>query len=210
VVFIIALFAVPQIAVCVCNKEAELNPVSDSELVGIVNPADEIGDPLILSKDLRLLPEENRRSGCRNSPRPGGRARLRSKWWKRALPPMNVRSFPANSPFDRWRYGHDEKAVSSSVKRGFVVFTSKKKGNCAVCHTVGKQYALFTDIEPLLDCRNRVGHLFLALNWNDHLRFESGSEAIPEKGGKVGDIQSFMTLEWGSPTARLPMPDAML
>jgi cytochrome c peroxidase len=51
----------------------------------------------------------------------------------------------ANSPFDRWKYGHDETAVSSSVKRGFVVFTSKKKANCAVCHTVGKKYALFTD-----------------------------------------------------------------
>lgn len=50
-----------------------------------------------------------------------------------------------NSPFDRWRYGHDEKAVDESVKRGFVVFTSVKKGNCAACHTVGEKYALFTD-----------------------------------------------------------------
>jgi len=51
----------------------------------------------------------------------------------------------ANSPFDRWKYGHDEKAVSASVKRGFIVFTSKAKGNCAACHTVGEKYALFTD-----------------------------------------------------------------
>ena len=50
-----------------------------------------------------------------------------------------------NSPFDRWKYGHDEKAVDDSVKRGFVVFTSRKKGNCAACHTVGDKYALFTD-----------------------------------------------------------------
>jgi cytochrome c peroxidase len=50
-----------------------------------------------------------------------------------------------NSPFDRWKYGHDEKAVDSSVKRGFIVFTSKKKANCAVCHLVGDKYALFTD-----------------------------------------------------------------
>jgi cytochrome c peroxidase len=50
-----------------------------------------------------------------------------------------------NSPFDRWKYGHDEKAVDASVKRGFVVFTSAKKGNCAACHTVGEKYALFTD-----------------------------------------------------------------
>jgi cytochrome c peroxidase len=50
-----------------------------------------------------------------------------------------------NSPFDRWKYGHDEKAVDDAVKRGFVVFTSKKKGDCAACHTVGDKYALFTD-----------------------------------------------------------------
>ena len=52
-----------------------------------------------------------------------------------------------SSPFDRWKYGHDEKAVNDSVKRGFVVFTSRKKGNCAACHTVGDKYALLTDNE---------------------------------------------------------------
>lgn len=26
-----------------------------------------------------------------------------------------------------------------------MVFPSKKKGNCAACHTVGRKYALFTD-----------------------------------------------------------------
>lgn len=51
----------------------------------------------------------------------------------------------ANSPFDRWKYGHDEKAVNGSVKRGFIVFTSPQKGNCAACHLVGDDYALFTD-----------------------------------------------------------------
>lgn len=50
-----------------------------------------------------------------------------------------------NSPFDRWKYGHDENAVSDSVKRGWVVFSSKEKGNCTACHVVGEQYALFTD-----------------------------------------------------------------
>ncbi len=50
-----------------------------------------------------------------------------------------------NSPFDQWYYSHDEKAVSESVKRGFEVFRDAKKGNCAVCHTVGEEYALFTD-----------------------------------------------------------------
>ena len=50
-----------------------------------------------------------------------------------------------NSPFDRWKYGHDEKAVGDDVKRGFVVFTAKDKGNCAACHLIGEDHALFTD-----------------------------------------------------------------
>ena len=50
-----------------------------------------------------------------------------------------------NSPFDRWYYGHDEKAVSDSVKRGFEVFRDPHKGNCQTCHTVNEHYALFTD-----------------------------------------------------------------
>lgn len=52
-----------------------------------------------------------------------------------------------DSPFDRWKYGHDESAVSPAVKRGFVVFTSPQKGNCATCHSVGEKDALFTDNE---------------------------------------------------------------
>ena len=51
----------------------------------------------------------------------------------------------ANSPFDRWKYGHEESAVNESVKRGFIVFTAKDKGNCATCHAVGPDYSLFTD-----------------------------------------------------------------
>jgi cytochrome c peroxidase len=51
----------------------------------------------------------------------------------------------ANSPFDRWKFGGDTKAVSESVKRGFIVFSSKEKGNCTACHVVGEKDALFTD-----------------------------------------------------------------
>jgi len=47
------------------------------------------------------------------------------------------------SPFDQWRYGGDETAVSARAKLGFEVFTGK--GGCASCHLVGEPYALFTD-----------------------------------------------------------------
>jgi cytochrome c peroxidase len=50
-----------------------------------------------------------------------------------------------NSAFDRFYYGHDKKALSAAQQRGLKLFVDPKKGNCAVCHTIGKEYALFTD-----------------------------------------------------------------
>jgi cytochrome c peroxidase len=50
-----------------------------------------------------------------------------------------------NSPFDRFYYGHDKNALSASAQRGLKLFMDKKKGNCETCHTIGKDYALFTD-----------------------------------------------------------------
>ena len=50
-----------------------------------------------------------------------------------------------NSPFDRFYYGHDSKALPSAAQRGLIIFISAKKGNCAVCHTIGRDSALFTD-----------------------------------------------------------------
>ncbi len=50
-----------------------------------------------------------------------------------------------NSAFDRFYYGHEKNALSASAQRGLKLFVSPKKGNCVVCHTIGKQYALFTD-----------------------------------------------------------------
>ena len=50
-----------------------------------------------------------------------------------------------DSPFDQFYYGHDSKALSPAAQRGLKVFVDRKKGNCAVCHTIGKDYSLFTD-----------------------------------------------------------------
>jgi len=50
-----------------------------------------------------------------------------------------------DSPFDRFYYGHDSKALSPEAQRGLRIFINAKKGNCAVCHTIDKDYALFTD-----------------------------------------------------------------
>jgi cytochrome c peroxidase len=48
-----------------------------------------------------------------------------------------------DSPFDRWHFGGDQKAVSEQAKRGFDVFMNK--GRCVSCHTIEQDQALFTD-----------------------------------------------------------------
>jgi len=50
-----------------------------------------------------------------------------------------------DSPFDRFYYGHDKKALSPAAQRGLKIFTDRKKANCQVCHSIGKTSALLTD-----------------------------------------------------------------
>lgn len=48
-----------------------------------------------------------------------------------------------NSTFDRWYFAKEEQAISDSAQRGFKLFQGK--ANCIACHSVNKDYALFTD-----------------------------------------------------------------
>jgi len=50
-----------------------------------------------------------------------------------------------NSPFDRYQYGNDRKALNPSAIRGLSIFQDPGKGNCAACHSIGQRDALFTD-----------------------------------------------------------------
>ena len=52
-----------------------------------------------------------------------------------------------NSPFDRFFYGKQNNALSASAQRGLAVFRDEKKGDCAECHTIQENFALFTDGE---------------------------------------------------------------
>ena len=74
-----------------------------------------------------------------------GPGRITIKRVENAIAGFERTMVSGNSPFDRWYYGHEERAVSDAVKRGFEVFRDPKKGNCAVCHEVNEHYALFTD-----------------------------------------------------------------
>jgi cytochrome c peroxidase len=49
----------------------------------------------------------------------------------------------ANSPFDRWYFGKDPTALGEAARRGFQLF--RGKAGCGACHTIEKDYALFTD-----------------------------------------------------------------
>lgn len=48
-----------------------------------------------------------------------------------------------DSPFDRYWFAGDKKALSASAVRGFDVFLNK--GRCVSCHTIEQDHALFTD-----------------------------------------------------------------
>jgi cytochrome c peroxidase len=49
----------------------------------------------------------------------------------------------ADSPFDRWYFGKDKAALDVKAQRGFQLFIGKAQ--CSQCHTISKEYALFTD-----------------------------------------------------------------
>jgi cytochrome c peroxidase len=49
----------------------------------------------------------------------------------------------ANSPFDLWYFGKDKDALDTKAQHGFQLFTGKAQ--CSQCHTINKEYALFTD-----------------------------------------------------------------
>lgn len=50
-----------------------------------------------------------------------------------------------DSDFDRYEYGGDKSALSPAAIRGLAVFKDPNRGNCASCHLITAQYALFTD-----------------------------------------------------------------
>jgi len=48
----------------------------------------------------------------------------------------------ADSPFDRWYFGGEQQALEDAAQRGWALFN---KHACSGCHTVSREYALFTD-----------------------------------------------------------------
>jgi cytochrome c peroxidase len=86
-----------------------------------------------------------------------------------------------NSPFDRYQYGGDKKALNESAKRGLEIFRDEKRGNCAVCHTIEKDFALFTD--------NKFHNLGVGLNAEGELT-DLGRYAISKKDEDRGAFRT--------------------
>ncbi len=49
----------------------------------------------------------------------------------------------AGSPYDQYTFGKDDTALSPAAKCGLALF--RGKANCAACHTIDEDHALFTD-----------------------------------------------------------------
>jgi cytochrome c peroxidase len=64
---------------------------------------------------------------------------------EKALASFERTVLSGDSPFDRYQYGGDKTAMTPAAIRGLAIFTDKDKGNCVTCHTIEKDYALFTD-----------------------------------------------------------------
>jgi cytochrome c peroxidase len=64
---------------------------------------------------------------------------------QKALASFERTVLSGNSAFDRFKYGGDKDALTPAQVRGLALFIDPHKGNCAVCHTIGPKYALFTD-----------------------------------------------------------------
>jgi cytochrome c peroxidase len=62
---------------------------------------------------------------------------------KQAIASYERTLISGDSPFDRWYFGHDARAISDAAKRGFDIFVGQ--GRCVSCHVIEQDQALFTD-----------------------------------------------------------------
>ncbi len=66
-----------------------------------------------------------------------------------------------NSPFDRWYFGGDKKALNATEQRGFDIYLNE--GRCLSCHVIEQDQAIFTDHRfhnigvGINEMQNRIG-----------------------------------------------------
>lgn len=72
-------------------------------------------------------------------------AAIGMKQVSRALASFERTLLAGNSPFDRYHFGKEARALAPEAVRGFELFRGKAK--CQTCHTIGESSAIFTDNE---------------------------------------------------------------
>ena len=100
---------------------------------------DEMANPSLVSVVSRLSSWPEYRALFR---RAYGSARPTAHRMAAALAAFQRTLLAADSPFDRWRYGHEPDAITPQQRRGFELFVAQ---GCSACHVVGERDALFTD-----------------------------------------------------------------
>jgi len=93
----------------------------------------------------------------------------------------------AHSPYDRWRYGHAEQALSPAARQGFALFTGK--AGCSACHAVGEQAALFTD--------NRLHNT--GLGYRDSMLKPSATQRVQLAPGVAVEMDAALIKQVGEP-----------
>ncbi|MDO9170101.1 MAG: cytochrome c peroxidase [Methylobacter sp.] len=108
-----------------------------------------------------------------------------------------------DSPFDRYYFGMDQSAISESAARGSRIF--RRKGNCAVCHELSINNALFTDnrfynigigyqqLEPVIDgwlAAISHGEQPDYSAWSDRQRSELGRYAVTKAAADIGQFKT--------------------
>ncbi len=62
---------------------------------------------------------------------------------KKAIASYERTLISGDSPFDHWRFNHEDGAISDAAKRGFDLFVGQAR--CNSCHVIEQDQALFTD-----------------------------------------------------------------
>jgi cytochrome c peroxidase len=114
-------------------------------------------------------------------PAPNGRSPITMARVTHAIASYERTLLRANSPFDHFYFGGDQKALNPEAQRGLAVFRDPAKGNCATCHRIEAKYALFTD--------NKFHNLGVGVNPEGELT-DLGRYEITKRDGDQGAFRT--------------------
>ena len=118
---------------------------------------------------------------------------------KKAIGAFERTIISGDSPFDRYQYGGDAKAISPAAKRGLALFRGQAR--CVSCHVIEETQALFTN-----NRFHNIGLGFAKIAGSEEAVVKAHMEAR-SKGATVGD--EVLTKEKTSELGRLVVSGAL-